>query len=297
VTGVATDPVRDIRDRGHALRFGFVTPQMWRTWDELVAIWTRAETAGFDLGFVVDHFVSDWDGEAGPVLEAWTLLAALAREVPRLELGTFVSSVTHRPPAVLAKAAVTVDHVSGGRVILGIGAGWNEREHAAYGIAFPPIAERVSRVEETLEALARLEREPNLTYEGTHLRLEAAPFEPKPVRGHLPILVGSTRPRMLRIAAPLADYVDVDVRRLDEIPDVGRRLSADAVAAGRDPDVIRWVSEVVPRADAVTELEDRVTSLAPIGVSVFLVNIWPRSDPAAIDRVGERLEGLRRRWS
>jgi alkanesulfonate monooxygenase SsuD/methylene tetrahydromethanopterin reductase-like flavin-dependent oxidoreductase (luciferase family) len=159
------------------------------------------------------------------------------------------------------------------------------------------VGERVSRVEETLEAIAGLEREVRLTYEGAHVRLEAAPFEPKPVRGHLPILVGSIRPRMLRIAARLADYVDLDVRRLDEIPDVGRRLSADAVAAGRDPDAIRWVSEVVPRVDPVAELEDRVAVLAPLGVSVFLVNIWPRSDPAAIERVGDRLGELRRRWS
>lgn len=295
---VATgDPVRDIRDRGHALRFGFVTPQMWHSWDELLAIWSRAEAAGFELGFVVDHFMSDWDGEAGPVLEAWTLLAALSREVLRLELGTFVSSVTHRPSAVLAKAAVTVDHVSGGRVILGIGAGWNEREHAAYGIPFPSVGERVSRVEESLEAIAGLEREVSLTYDGAHLRLDAAPFEPKPIRGHLPILVGSTRPRMLRIAARFADYVDFDVHRLEDIPDVGRRLSADALAAGRDPDAIRWVSELIPRVDPVAELEDRVTSLAPLGVSVFLVNIWPRSDPSAIERVGDRLGELRRRWS
>jgi len=263
----------------------------------LAAIWRRAETAGFEIGFVVDHFESDWEGEAGPQLEAWTLLAGLAREVPRLELGTFVCSVTHRPLVMLLKQAVTVDHLSGGRVILGIGAGWNEREHSAYGIPFPPPGDRVGRVEETLEALFRIEREARVSYDGRHIQLVDAPFEPKPVRGHLPVLIGSSRPRMLRIAAQWADYVDLDIARPEMLADAGRRLSADALAAGRDPDEIRWVSEVVPRSDPAAELEERVAAVAPLGVSVFLVNFWPRSDPTQIERVGARLEGLRRRWS
>ncbi|HEU0237057.1 MAG TPA: LLM class flavin-dependent oxidoreductase [Candidatus Limnocylindrales bacterium] len=290
------DPVRDIRDRGHAIRFGIVTPQMWRSWEEMLDLWRRTERAGFDLAFLIDHFQSDWDGDEGPMLEAWTLLAALARDVPRIDIGTFVSGITHRPPVVLAKQAVTLDHVSGGRAILGLGAAWNEREHDAYGIPFPPIGERVDRVEEALAAIDRLEHEPRVSIGGRFLRIVDAPFEPKPVRGHVPILIGSTKPRMLRIAARYADYVDFPGRP-DRVREVGRRLSADAAAAGRDPDAIRWVVELQPSGSPIEEFDDLVDALAPLGVSVFLLNVWPRSDPSVVDRLGEQLDDLRRRWS
>ena len=288
--------VRDIRERGHAIRFGIVTPQMWRSWDEVARLWRQAERSGFDMAFVVDHFQSDWKGEAGPVLEAWTLLAALAREVARIELGPFVSGVTHRPPMVLAKQAVTLDHVSGGRAIFGLGAAWNEREHAASGIPFPPIGERVGLVEETLDAMARLERGSRVTYDGRYLQLSDAPFEPKPVRAHVPVLLGSTRPRMLGIAGRWADYVDFPGRP-EAVRDAGARLSAEAVAAGRDPDLIRWVFELQPRHDPVEEFRQQVAALAPLGVSVFLVNIWPSADASIVENVGRQLDGLRREWA
>jgi alkanesulfonate monooxygenase SsuD/methylene tetrahydromethanopterin reductase-like flavin-dependent oxidoreductase (luciferase family) len=248
------------------------------------------------MAFVVDHFQSDWNGDGGPVLEAWTLLAALAREVPRMELGPFVSGVTHRPPLVLAKQAVTLDHDSGGRAILGLGAAWHEAEHTALGIPFPPIGKRVGLVEETLEAMARLEREGRITYDGRHLRLVDAPFEPKPIRAHVPVLLGSTKPRMLRIAARWADYVDFP-GRLDAVREAGARLSADAISAGRDPDAIRWIFELQPRHDPVEEFRQRVAALAPLGVSVFLVNVWPSADPSIVENVGRQLEGLRRDWA
>lgn len=287
----------DLQDRGLPLRFGIVTPPMWRTWDEILDLWTRAERVGFDLAFVTDHLQSDWQGDAGPTLEAMTLLAGLSREVPRIGIGTYVAGVTYRPPAVLAKQAVSVDHLSGGRMILGLGAAWNELEHAAYGIALPPIAERVGLVGETLEALRRFETEPRTTLDGRFLRMGDAPFEPKPVHGHLPILIGSTRPRMLRLAAGYADFVDLGDATPEAIRDVERRLGDACTEAGRDPAEIAWMHEVRAGADPADELRDRVAALAPLGVSVFLVNIWPRSDPAAVDRAGSALDGLRRQWA
>jgi alkanesulfonate monooxygenase SsuD/methylene tetrahydromethanopterin reductase-like flavin-dependent oxidoreductase (luciferase family) len=288
---------RDIRERGHPIRFGIVTPQMWRSWDELLDIWTRVERVGFDMAWVIDHFQSDWDGDAGQNLEGWTLLAALAREVPRIELGTFVSGITHRPVAVLAKQAVTVDHLSGGRLILGVGAAWNETEHAAYGIPFPPIGDRVGLVAEALEAIRCLETEARTTYRGRYLAFRDAPFEPKPVRGHLPVLIGSQRPRMLRTAARFADYVDLADASAERVAEIGGLLAADCAAVGRDPDAIAWTHETVAGSDAAAEVEARVGALAPLGVSTFLINIWPRSDPAAIERVGRALDDLRRRWA
>ncbi|HEX5588926.1 MAG TPA: LLM class flavin-dependent oxidoreductase [Candidatus Limnocylindrales bacterium] len=289
--------MKGIRERGHPLRFGIVTPPMWRSWDELLDLWTRAERCGFDLAFNTDHFQSDWEGDAGPTLEAWTTVAAMAREVPRIQVGTYVNGITHRPVAVLAKQAVTVDHLSGGRLILGLGAAWNVPEHTAYGIPFPPVGDRVGLVEEALEALRRLETEPRTTLDGRYLQLRDAPFEPKPVHGHIPILIGSTRPRMLRAAARHADLVDFGDAGADEITRIGAELAADCAAAGRDPDAIAWTHETIAGPDPAAELEARVAALAPLGVSVFLVNIWPRRDPGLVDRAGRALDGLRRRWA
>jgi len=268
---------------------------MWRSWDDLLDLWTRAERAGFDLAFNTDHFQSDWEGDAGPTLEAWTMLAALAREVPRIQVGTYVNGITHRPVAILAKQTVTVDHLSGGRLILGLGAAWNEPEHAAYGIAFPPIGERVGLVEEALEAIRRLESEPRATFDGRFLQLRDAPFEPKPLKGHIPILIGSRRPRMLRLAARYADLVDLAEAGPEEIARIDTELATACAAAGRHPDAIAWTHEAIAGPDPAAELEARVAALAPLGVSVFLVNIWPRSDSRLVDRAGAALDRLRRR--
>jgi alkanesulfonate monooxygenase SsuD/methylene tetrahydromethanopterin reductase-like flavin-dependent oxidoreductase (luciferase family) len=294
---IAAAPIRDIRERGHALRFGIVTPQMWRSWDELLDIWTRAERAGYDVAFVIDHLQSDWNGDAGPMLEAWTLLAGLAREVPRLQVGTYVSGITYRHPAVLAKQAVSVDHVSGGRLVLGLGAASNAREHAAYGIPFPTIGDRVGLVGDTLEAFRLLETQARTSFEGRHLALHDAPFEPKPVRGHVPVLIGSTRPRMLRLAARNADLVDLADARPAEVERLAAQVASECAAVGRDPDAVALTHEAIAGADPAAELRERVAALAPLGVSVFLVNVWPRRDPDVVDRTGEAIGALRRRWA
>ena len=288
---------RDIRERGHAIRFGIVTPPMWRSWDEILDLWRRAERTGFDMAFVTDHFLSDWDGEGGSTLEAWTLLAALARDVPRIRIGTYVTGVTHRPIAVLAKQAATVDHVSGGRLILGLGAAWNDREHAAFGIPFPAIGDRVDLVADALEAMRRLESQDRTTYEGRRLRLADAPFEPKPVDGHIPILIGSQKPRMLRLAARHADFVDFARTSADEVRVLGARMDALAAEVGRPADAIAWMHEQIAGPDPEAELSARVDALAPLGVSSFLVNVWPRSAPGVVDRAARALERLRRRWT
>jgi len=284
----------DIRDRGHRLRFGLVTPQMWRGWDEMLELWSRAESAGWDAAFMVDHFISDWDGEMGANLEAFGTLGALAREVDRIDLGVFVAGITHRPPMVLLKAATTIDHVSDGRFIFGVGAAWNEREHEAYGIPFPSPADRVGAVEETLTALRLLESQQRTDFEGTYLELDNAPFEPKPVRGRLPVVVGSRRPRMLDILSRFGDYWDAagsvkDVVRTGEVLDAACRRN------GRDSDDIVWMHEEVARGTHTTVegLRDRVVSLSAVGVSYFLVNIWPRADPSVIEQLGDGLHEIR----
>jgi alkanesulfonate monooxygenase SsuD/methylene tetrahydromethanopterin reductase-like flavin-dependent oxidoreductase (luciferase family) len=289
--------VTDIRERGHPIRFGIVTPQMWRSWEEMTGLWSRVEAAGWDAALVVDHYMSDWDGEMGGQLEAFTLLSALAREVPRIDLGVYVASVTHKPATVLAKQAVTLDHVSDGRFIFGVGAGWNEREHEAYGIPFPPAPDRVSLVGETLEAIRMMEVSPVTDYQGEQVHLVAAPFEPKPLNGRMRILIGSRRRRMLGLLARHGDLWD-SAGSAEKVIANGTTLDEACAGIGRDPDEIVWMHEEVAREEHATVdgLRARVETLAPLGVSFFLVNVWPRSDPGVIEALGAALPELRREW-
>lgn len=175
------------------LRFGIQTPPQNTTWDELRAIWQEADGLGFHSAWLYDHFLPIFDtNEDGPVLEGWTTLAALARETQHLRIGLLVDGNTYRNPALVAKMATTVDHLSGGRVQLGIGAGWFEREHQAYGFHFGTARERAQRLDEALQVITKLwgdERHPSFT--GKYYTLDRAPFSPPNVqRPRPPIIIG-----------------------------------------------------------------------------------------------------------
>ena len=286
--------MKSAADRGHSLRFGIVAPPMWMGWDEVSAWFRAADEAGFDAGFVTDHFLSKLDGfegDHGVTLEAWSLLGALAAETDHLHIGPYVASMTHRVPGVLAKQAATVDHISGGRLILGVGAGWHEREHAAYGIPFPPPRERVDLFGEAMEILRRLEGNDRATFRGEHASVDDAPFAPAPVLGHIPVLVGSRGKRMMRFVARYADYWDLPAN-LDTLPELEDRFLRMCEAEGRDPDDIVWVHEVASPT-AWGELERRVEELAPQGISFFLVGVRPGQDPGVLDRLAKVVERLR----
>ena len=287
--------MKSAAERGHPLRFGVVVPPMFMGWNEVSAWFRAADRAGFDAGFVVDHFLSDLDGfegDEGVTLDVWSLLGALAAETERLHIGPYVASVTHRLPGVLAKTAATVDHISNGRLILGVGAGWHEREHAAYGIPFPPPRERVDLFEEAMEILRRLETEQRATFEGAYASVKDAPFEPRPPRGHIPILVGSRGKRMMRFVARYGDYWDLP-SKLDRLPELEERFLRMCQAEKRDPDGIVWVHEEVSPT-AWDDLEDRVTALAPQGISFFLVGVRHGDDPKILERLSPVIGRLRR---
>ena len=192
-----------------ALRFGLFMSQANKPWSRVLDEFQMAESLGFDHAWLVDHLV-DTDGppEDG-CLEGWTLLAAIAASTSRIRLGVLVSSNTFRHPALLLKEAVTVDHVSGGRVILGLGTGWHEDEHRRYGIELPAPGERVDRFEEAVRLIAMLMSQERTTFHGRHYRLEDARLQPRPLQQpRIPILIAAHRPRMLRIAARYADQWD-----------------------------------------------------------------------------------------
>jgi F420-dependent oxidoreductase-like protein len=192
-----------------AVRFS-LWPSSAQPYAELLEVARHAESTGWDGVFVADHFMgagtSPVQPADQPTLEAGSLAAALAAAVPRVSIGTLVYGNTYRHPAVLANMAATVDHISGGRFRLGVGAGWQENEHEQYGIELPPVRERIDRFEEALQVIRGLLREPTTTFAGAHYRLTDALCEPKPVQAELPILVGAAgEQRMLGIVARYAD--------------------------------------------------------------------------------------------
>ena len=178
------------------MRYGLDISQHQLTVDEIVRRARLAEDAGLDGVWAFDHFTALYGDPSGPCLEGWTLLAALARETSRVRLGTLVTGMTHRPPSVLAAEVVTVDHLSGGRVECAVGAAWNAREHEALGLSFPPVAERMERLEEGIEVLRRLMTQDAATFEGRHYALRGATYRPRPVqRPHPPIWIGASGDR------------------------------------------------------------------------------------------------------
>jgi F420-dependent oxidoreductase-like protein len=222
------------------MRFS-VWPSPQRPWEELLAVGKYAEANGWDGIWCADHYMPDSpDGapDAGPVLECWSAMASLAAAVPRLRLGPLVSPTTFHHPALLAKRAATIDRISGGRFVLGIGAGWQVNEHRAYGVSLPPPRERVDRFAEAIEIVHHLLREPTTTFAGRHFQITDAPCEPKPLQQPLPILVGTSGLRMMRLAARYADEwnswgTPATLRaKLDS-------LAAACDREGRDPFTIR----------------------------------------------------------
>lgn len=206
------------------------------TWEEWVAAARAAERLGFDAIFTSDHYFSVMRNRDRGSSDAWTNLAGLAAVTSSIRLGTLVSPVTFREPAVLAKAAVTVDRISGGRVEIGMGAGWWDEEHRTHGFAFPPVQERFDRLEEQLEIVHRLLTEDVFSFEGRHYTLVDVPFAPKAVQEpHPPIIVGGGGgPRVARLVSRWADEfntVGVGPKEAGErIAGVRARLDAD----GRD---------------------------------------------------------------
>jgi len=189
------------------LRFGIQTGQQFQSWDEIVRLWRRAEELGFDTAWTYDHFVAVMMDPHDPTLEAWTCLAALSTQTERIRIGALVTGNTYRHPAILAKMATTVDVISGGRLELGMGAGWYEPEHRMFGLRFGTARERCERLEEALQVIRALWGEHEASFAGRHYQLEAAIHEPKPVqKPHPPIVVaGAGEKRLLPIVARYAD--------------------------------------------------------------------------------------------
>jgi len=207
------------------------------SWGDWVALAGACERAGLEGLFRSDHYLSVVGFRERESLDAWATLAGLAAKTERIRLGTLVSPATFRHPSVLAKTVATVDHISGGRVELGLGAGWNEPEHAAYGFPFPQLGERMEMLAEQLEIVRRVWTEEDVTFEGRHYRLGGCPALPTPVqRPCLPIIVGgSAGPRSIALAVRFADEYNTLLASVEDCRERKERLVAACGRAGRDP--------------------------------------------------------------
>jgi F420-dependent oxidoreductase-like protein len=206
------------------------------TWPEWLALASAAEHAGLYGLFRSDHYTSFHTG-AGAALDAWATLTALSTTTSRLRLGTLVSPATFRHPSELARVAVTADHVSGGRIEVGMGAGWFEQEHLQNGFSFPDVPERLGRLIEYVEVVVRTWTEESFSHAGTYFTLESQGALPAPIqRPHPPVILGGQGgPRGLRLAARFAQEYNAAFVGLDQAKGLRARLDQACVAAGRDP--------------------------------------------------------------
>ncbi len=299
----------------------FTEPQQGATYDDLLAAARRAERCGYSAFFRSDHYLSmgDVDPLPGPT-DAWTSLAGLARETSSIRLGTLVTSATFRNPGVLAIQVAQVDQMSGGRVELGLGAGWYEAEHRAYGIEFPPVAERFDRLEEQLELVTGLWRTPvgeRFDHDGRYYTVVDSPALPKPVQRSVPVIVGGEgRRRTPRLAARFATEFNRAFDSPENVATTFGRVREACEEIGRDPADLDWSvalvlccgqdeAQVRRRAEAIgrdphelrangaagtpDEVVETIRRYADVGVQRVYLQVLDLADLDHLDLVAEQV--------
>jgi len=304
------------------IRFGIQTAQQDVDFQQLLFAWQQADALGYDSAFVFDHFMPILGGDTdGPCLEGWTLLTALAVQTKHLKVGTLVTGNTYRNPALLAKMATTLDIATGGRAILGIGAGWFEEEHKAYGFPFYTDKGRAQRLDEALQVITKLWTDDHSTFKGKYYTLDDAPFSPKPVqRPHPPIMIGGKGKKWIiplvgrhgqEWNAPLGLTPD-DIREGVEI------IKGECKRIGREPcdfevsaflvlysitDVplagpimglaARWMTnENVARgllAGSAKQITEKIQTYVDAGVTHVIMNIQPPYDAKLLERFAKEV--------
>lgn len=280
----------------HRLRVGVVSGSRL-PYPQLVERWQELESLGFDTAWVTDHFITGNDPEtdAEPIYEAWTLIAGLAMATERIRFGIMVNGNTYRNPALIAKQAVTVDHISNGRLDFGLGAGWWEREHEAYGYDFPGPAELVDRFEEALEIIEALQTQKRADVHGKYYWVKDAPFEPKPIQQpHIPLVVGASKPRMLAVTARYADIWNTR-SPVEESAARSRLLDQKCRDIGRDPgEIMRSTWPFQHPWDSLENVQSVIAAYRAEGFTDFVFT-WPPDDKHAVmvEFAREILPGLR----
>jgi len=275
------------------MRFGFKTAPQHTDWDAMAAVWKAADDIElFESGWNFDHFYPIFSDSAGPCLEGWTMLAAMASLTERLRLGVLVTGVPYRHPAVLANMAATVDVVSHGRLELGLGAGWNTEECEAYGIELGSLKERFDRFDEALEVIVGLLRDEHTDFDGDHYRLRAARCEPKPVqRPHPPICIGGTgERRTLRSAARWAQHWNFPGGTPEEFARKRDVLHAHCADLGRDPAEIITSTHLRFGDDGdPARVAEEAHRFAEVGLDLGIVYLPVPHTPSILEPLAEAL--------
>ena len=270
------------------MRVGMETSQHRLTWPELLARVRLAEDAEFDGAWIFDHFTALYGEGPGACMEGWTLLAGLAAATERIRLATLVTGITYRHPSLLATEAVTVDHISGGRLELALGAAWFEEEHRRLGFDFPPAGERVELLEESIEVIRLLMTTDDASFEGRHVRLAGATYRPRPVQQpHPPLWIGASgERRMLPLVGRVADAWHCNAAP-EALADKWAIVAESAEAAGRDPSSILRAANL-----SLSEPWDEVRRVAEAyrGAGVgYLVCSWPTEGQGRMEEFIEQV--------
>ena len=273
------------------MRLSFKTRPQHSEWQPIVDFWKEGDRIeAYDAGWTFDHLDPIFSDRGGPVFEGWTMLAALSGIVGRIRLGVMVTGNTYRHPSVLANMAATLDVASGGRLEIGLGTGWVEAEHHAYGITLPSWKERFDRLEETCEILHLLFTNDVADFDGTYYHLEGAKALPKPLqRPHPPIVIGGTgEKRTLRIAALWADQWNLPGGDPDMLRHKVEVLHQHCTAIGRDPAEIEISTKIKADGDPGA-LADLVGQFREAGADHIIAMFEAPFDPAKLGAVANRL--------
>lgn len=279
----------------------FTEPQQGATYDQLLSVAQRAEKLGFDAFFRSDHFLKmgSVNGNPGPS-DAWTTLAGIARETSTIRLGTLVNSATFRHPAITAISVANVDAMSHGRVELGLGAGWFEDEHKAYGFDFPGLAERFEILGEQLHIITGLWNTPRgetFCFEGSHYNIENSPCLPKPVQARIPVIVGGRgKKKTPSLAAQYATEFNMPFVSIDDFVAQCSVVREACTSIGREPSTLKYTSaqtvvcgvdnaEVVRRAKNIGREVDELTQSALCGTPDQLIAKIKQWDAAGAESV------------
>jgi F420-dependent oxidoreductase-like protein len=278
------------------MRFAIKTAPQDTTWADMLAVWQAADDIElFESGWTFDHFYPIFSDPTGPCLEGWVTTTALAQATRRLRVGVLVTGNVYRHPAVLANMAATLDIVSGGRLELGLGAGWNQEECDAYGIELPPLRERFDRFEEAVQVIAGLLANETTDFDGRHYRLSAARCEPKPVqRPHPPICIGGVgERRTLRAVARWAQHWNLPGGGVEQFQKLRDVLHAHCADVGRDPSEITTSTHLrlSPDGDHSTLVEE-AAAFAEAGLDLGIVYLPPPHNPAVLEPLAKALTPL-----
>ena len=268
------------------MRFGIKTVPEHTSWGDMLDVWRAAdEIELFETAWNFDHFYPIIGDGDGPCLEAWVTLSALAQATSRIRIGCMVNGVPYRHPALVANMAASLDIVSGGRLELGLGAGWNEQETEAYGIDLLPIGQRMDRFEEAVEVVDSLLSNDFTTFRGKYFQLEQARCEPKgPQQPRPPIVIGGAgEKRTLRIAARFAQHWNISFVTPDQFIKKNEILLAHCESVGRDSSLITRSVQIISGADQdPVEVADEAAALFAAGVDKV---IFMLSTPYRAERV------------